>query len=154
MMSADASASAIALMSDPATHAQPSPSLAVDNVPLKVGDRLTGFYTCNQGKTAMVLIINQVAPVDDDSAEIEATFEFHYDGTKPGFTKSDGSARMVGKYEAKGRRLRLKGEEWIDQPSNYSLITLVGSLSKAGGYAGAVEGHGCTSFSAIPEKSP
>lgn len=164
MLSADASASSIALVTGEPIRPPNSASPAVD-APFKPGDRMTGFYTCNQGKTAMVLIFEEVAPTvasllaggtDDENAaatlDVEAVFEFHYDGTRPGFPKTDGSARMRGKYEPKTRRLRLKGEEWIDQPANYSLITLTGSINKSGQYSGTVEGYGCTTFSAIPER--
>jgi hypothetical protein len=93
----------------------------------------------------------------DDETDVEAVFEFHFDGKgRPGFVASDGAARMRGKYELKSRRLVLKGEEWIEQPQNYALITLAGTVSPGRGgvpatYAGAVEGSGCTSFQAHPE---
>lgn len=165
MLSADASASSIALVTGEPIRPPNGASPAAVDAPFKPGDRMTGFYTCNQGKTAMVLIFEEVAPTvasllvggtDDDNAavtlDVEAVFEFHYDGSRPGFTKTDGSARMRGKYEPKTRRLRLKGEEWIDQPANYSLITLTGSINKSGQYSGTVEGYGCTTFSAVPER--
>ena len=62
------------------------------------------------------------------------------------------SGELEGAEASLEQTLRLKGEEWIDQPANYSLITLTGSINKSGQYSGTVEGYGCTTFSAVPER--
>lgn len=151
MMSADASASAIALVADKSNG--PPPVSAALDLPFKPGDRWTGSYHCSQGRTDLVLVFEDVAPAEDGTVDVGVIFDFRYDGLgNAGFAASSGSARMRGKYEIKVRRLRLKGEEWIDQPASYKLVNLVGTVNKvSGGYTGTVEGPGCTSFSVMPE---
>jgi hypothetical protein len=160
MIEASASASALALVSE---RSSPPPYLDSSALPFKPGDRWVGTYTCRQGKTDMVLLFEDVgvgAARGDDETEIEVLFEFHFDGKgRAGFAASDGAARMRGKYELKSRRLVLRGEEWIEQPQNYALINLAGTVSSfrdgvPPSYAGSVEGAGCTSFQAHPEQPP
>ena len=105
----------------------------------------------------MVIVFADVrsegAPHEEENVEVDVVFEFRFDGNgKVGYGAAAGTARMRGKYDVKARRLRLKGEEWIDQPPNYALINLVGTVNaNTRTYAGAVEGPGCTSFTAGPE---
>jgi len=158
MIDANASASALALVRSPvpATQAKDAREL-----PFKPGDRWTGTYTCRQGPTEMAITFDEIggAGGDDGSTStihVEATFAFHFDGSST-YPASDGAARMRGTYDPKAKRLRLVGHEWIEQPQGYALINLVGLVTARGSgdnalsYAGAVEGPGCTSFSAHPE---
>jgi hypothetical protein len=152
MIPADASAAAIALVNDPARRTPAAPESA--ELPFKPGDRWLGYYQCNQGKTDLVLLFEEVEP-KDDGVDVEAVFEFHFDGNgNPGYAPSAGVARMRGTYDVKARRLRLKGEEWIEQPSNYKLASLAGVVNRLGTYSGTVEGPGCTTFSASSESAP
>ncbi|MDF2698224.1 MAG: hypothetical protein K0S65_6607 [Labilithrix sp.] len=158
MMEASASASALALVGE--RNSPPPVRDVAGELPFKPGDRWVGTYMCRQGKTDMVVLFEDVgvgAVRGDDETDVEAIFEFHFDGKgRAGFAASDGAARMRGKYELRSRRLVLKGEEWIEQPQNYALINLVGTVSPGRGgvptsYSGLVEGSGCTSFQAHPE---
>jgi hypothetical protein len=149
MTNSDASASEIALYAVPMTAQAGDPH----ELPIEVGDRFTGHYTCNQGKTDLVLIVEEVIKNDDEAAEVVVVFEFHFDGNgNPGFPKSEGASRLRGTYETKGRRLRLEGQEWITQPPGYQLVNLVGNIGKNGSYTGTVEGLNCTTFVAARER--
>jgi hypothetical protein len=148
MTSADASAAALAL-GRPAGAGSATVSVGAParELPIRVGDRWTGTYTCNQGNTELVLVVERVEAADS-GLQIEAIFEFHYLGNGGAYAAASGSARMRGSYDAATKRLRLDGDQWIDQPPNYRLVNLVGTLDKMGAYAGTVEGPGCTRFSA------
>lgn len=147
VISADASAAEIALIGleagAPIQASSPAPDL-----PFRMGDRLTGTYTCNQGKTNLTLVIEQV-----DGTEVDAVFEFSFagspvlaNGTRE-FDPAEGSFRMHGTYDAKTRALRLQRREWIEQPPRYSMVDLDGRFDRKGKYAGKVEGFGgCTTF--------
>ncbi len=156
MIDANASASALALAGRPDGVA---PEDASADLPFKPGDRWTGTYSCRQGPTEMILTFEDVGrrDGDDEPVRLEATFEFHFDGST-GYAPSDGAARMRGTYDPRTKRLRLVGQEWIEQPQNYALINLVGTITRRGSgrhalsYAGTVEGPGCTSFTARPEE--
>lgn len=138
MTGADASAASIALAAAP-LPARP------DDAPLRAGERWTGSYRCAQGKTELSILVEEVTRGDEENSyEIDAILEFHFDGGVKGFAPADGSARMHGKYD--GKQLRFKGVEWIDQPTNYQLVDFVGTL-RGSSYSGRVEGPGCTSFS-------
>ncbi|HVJ89569.1 MAG TPA: hypothetical protein VM580_07170 [Labilithrix sp.] len=157
MVSAESSAATIAL----ATRSQGAFSRPKD-LPFKSGDRLRGTYQCRQGRTEMTLTFDEVSrnPArsagDDDSVDVVALFEFHFDGNRrPGYPSVDGSSKMRGTYDVKSSRLRLTGEEWIDHPSNFALVNLVGLVDKTTGtYSGTVEGPGCSSFSARLDDQP
>jgi hypothetical protein len=127
------------------------------DLPFKPGDRWTGTYLCRQGESDMAIVFADVrsdgSSHDEENVDVDAVFEFRFDGNgKVGYAAAAGTARMRGKYDVKARRLRLKGEEWIDQPPNYALINLVGTVNATTRtYSGTVEGPGCTSFSAGAE---
>ena len=153
MMDANASASALAL----AGRAAPaSKNEDASDVPFHLGDRWSGTYTCRQGQTEMAIVFEDIARGDDGSVQVEATFEFRFAGSAT-YAASEGAARMSGKYEPASKRLRLVGEEWLEQPPGYALVNLVGTFgvrgtgSRALTYSGTVEGPGCTSFSAKPD---
>ena len=156
MMDATASASAIALGGRPA----PTKHEDAHDLPFRPGDRWTGTYTCRQGPTEMAIVFEDVSPAgggDDSSIDVEATLEFHFAGGSS-YGAADGAARMSGKYDPKSKRLRLVGEEWLEQPPSYALVNLTGTLSVRGAgsgkgslsYSGSVEGPGCTTFSVSP----
>jgi hypothetical protein len=156
VVSVDASSSAIALVRDQPADISPLDERPGEGAPFRVGERWVGQYNCLQGKTELVLIFEEVGGAPSaNSIPVAAIFEFHYDGANlsQGFAASDGAARMRGHFDPKSRRLVLNGEDWIDQPPNYRLINLVGIINKNGTYSGTVDGPGCTTFSAAPEKN-
>ena len=154
MMDAAASASALALVGKSAPSAQKGDAL---DLPFRPGDRWAGTYTCRQGQSEMAILFEDVdrGPTNDEPITVEATFEFHFAGSAS-YAAADGVARMSGTYDPKSKRLRLVGEEWLEQPPSYSLVNLTGTLSVRGSgshalyYTGTVEGPGCTSFTARP----
>ncbi|MBX3225245.1 MAG: hypothetical protein KF795_32370 [Labilithrix sp.] len=152
MVEADASAAAVALAVGASAHPAEGDAYGL---PFRPGDRWTGTYLCRQGSTHMTIAFEDVRRAsrsEDDSFEVDVIFEFRFDGDgRPGFAAAEGVARMRGSYDARSRRLRLKGDEWIEQPPGYALVDLVGSVSKTATYSGSVEGPGCSSFSARPE---
>lgn len=159
MMDANASASALALAGG--KQAAPIHSADAPELPFRPGDRWIGKYTCRQGMSEMSIVFEDVSRAsgggeDDGSFNVEATFEFHFAGSST-YAASNGAARMRGRYDPKAKRLRLVGEEWLEQPPSYALVNLAGSVTSRGSgnralvYSGTVEGPGCTSFSAHPE---
>ncbi|MBX3198765.1 MAG: hypothetical protein KF894_11565 [Labilithrix sp.] len=158
MVEADASSAAIARGGAPAPAVDPGDASVV---PFRAGERWVGSYVCRQGSTDMTIAFEEVrraARSKDDVFDVEAVLEFRFDGNGPlGHAAVEGAARMSGKYDAKTRRLRLVGEEWLEQPPGYALVNLVGAVSQAASpslpmtYVGTVEGPGCSSFSARPE---
>lgn len=157
MMDASASASALALVGG--KQAPPVSPADAPDLPFRPGDRWIGKYTCRQGMSEMSILFEDVSRAsgdDDGSFHVEATFEFHFAGSST-YAASTGAARMRGTYDPRSKRLRLVGEEWLDQPPSYALVNLAGSVTSRGSanralvYSGSVEGPGCTTFSAHPE---
>lgn len=148
MISVDASSAALALTNgegSPPTPASTGPS----KMPFRVGDKLVGQYTCSQGRTELTLTIDEVGRGEDE-IEVEATFEFHVNNSR---ASASGSFRTVGTYDARTRRMRLRGEEWLDQPPGYGFVGLNGVVNKTSTtYGGSVDGTGCTSFSTTLER--
>lgn len=142
-----------------ADGARPTPrSPRESSLPFESGDRWVGRYECLQGPTDLVILFEAVGHDDDDDddddnvIDVDAIFEFHFDGNgAPGFSAADGVSRMHGIYDRKTHALRLEGQAWIERPANYDLVTLTGTVN-AETYKGMVEGPGCTSFVAEPEK--
>lgn len=169
MVSADASTEAISLVQKPEAPAG-SDRVAI---PFAEGDRWVGHYNCAQGRTELALVFEHVGLVEvgvpprysekEDSrgekeepfVSVAVLFEFAFDGHgMTGFASATGTARMAGHYEPKSRRMILRGETWVDQPKNYNLVNLVGLINNSTKtYSGTVEGPGCTTFFASPEKT-
>lgn len=124
-----------------------------DELPLHRGARFAGTYVCAQGKTALTFVFDDVRSGVDEGIYLDVTFTFQFDGGSSGTTPADGSAHMKGTFDPKTRRLRLHAESWIEQPADYSLIDFSGAIDGAGVYSGRVEGHGCTTFTAAPDRS-
>ena len=137
--------------------ARPSPALPLakdgEDLPLHRGQRFTGTYVCAQGKTALTFVFDGVRAGTDEGVYLDVTFEFSYDGASSGTTAAEGSAHMKGTFDPKTHRLRLHAEEWIEQPPGYSLVDFSGTVARTGVYSGRVEGPGCTSFTASPDRS-
>jgi len=150
MLSVDASAAAIALVNDP--PASSSAALPPDkNLLVHVGDRFIGRYTCTQGPTDLTIRLESIGRGEGE-IEVEATIEFNYDGST-GHTAAEGSYHASGNFDPRTRRLQLRGDRWIDQPTNYSMVKFVGALSKRGDtYSGSVDTAGCSSFTTSVER--
>jgi len=154
VIGADASAAEIALIAGDGGGA-PVPVAATGDTPFRQGDRLTGEYTCNQGRTAATLIIESV-----ERNDLEAVFEFSFPGSpiQAGggreFDPAEGSFRMHGTWESRTRRLRFLHKDWINMPPRYQMIDLDGRVEKdrspATKYAGKIEAFkGCTTFELV-----
>jgi hypothetical protein len=102
----------------------------------------TGRYICNQGVTALNLVIQKTA----GTSAITATFSFGPPPENPEVPK--GSYVMRGSYDQKARRVVLKGDRWLDRPSGYEMVGLDGHVVIEGDkIAGRVpDMFGCTDF--------
>lgn len=99
-----------------------------------------GKYVCGQGVTSLRLSIAQ-----KPKGRIAATFRFGPLPENP--TVPVGSYKMEGSFDAKTRRIRLKGVEWIDATSGYLMVDLDGRLDAAGvRLSGEVPFPGCSWF--------
>lgn len=102
----------------------------------------TGRYICNQGVTALHLVIQNAAK----AGTITATFSFGPPPENPEVPK--GTYVMRGTYDQKARRVVLKGERWVKQPFGYIMVGLDGSVTVEGD---KIAGHipdmaGCSNF--------
>lgn len=102
----------------------------------------TGRYICNQGVTALHLIIQNA----DKPGAIVATFSFGPPPENPGVPK--GTYVMRGKYDRTAYRVTLEGQRWIKQPDGYVMVGLDGRMSADGDrIVGRVpDMDGCTNF--------
>jgi len=102
----------------------------------------TGRYICNQGITALHLIIQKAAK----PGAITATFNFGPAPENPGVPK--GSYVMRGSYDQKARRIVLKGDRWVSRPPGYEMVALDGRVVMEGDkIAGQIpDMFGCTEF--------
>ena len=99
-----------------------------------------GKYICTQGVTALKLSI-----AEGPKGRITATFRFGPLPENPEVPR--GLYAMEGSYEVKTRRLRLKGTQWIDASSGYSMVDLDGNMDAPGQrLSGKVPFPGCTRF--------
>lgn len=96
-----------------------------------------GEYQCSQGKTGLEL---EVGAPEGDS--VPAVFKFF---PLPGGAKAEsGSFRMRGTNTEQG--LVFRGEQWIEQPPNYSMVDLGVAAVDGGTMTGRVAGPGCGDF--------
>jgi hypothetical protein len=145
MIAADAEAPALVVGAPDAGH--PRAPRASD-APFGRGERFKGQYWCSQGRTELTLVIEDV-----DGEDVEALFEFSFPGSSTS-AAAEGSYRMRGTWEARGRTLKLKGEQWIDQPTGYIMVDLSGTVGSSGVISGRVSGAPqCTTFSVTPERA-
>ncbi|RYG34267.1 MAG: hypothetical protein EON93_08340 [Burkholderiales bacterium] len=102
----------------------------------------SGRYICNQGVTAVHLIIQSAGK----PGAITATFSFGPPPENPEVPK--GTYVMRGKYESGERRLWLQGQRWIKQPFGYVMVGLDGRMSPDGDkIVGRIpDMDGCTNF--------
>lgn len=102
----------------------------------------TGRYICNQGITALHLVIQRASK----PGVIIATFNF---GPAPeNRLVPKGAYTMHGNYDQKARRVTLTGDRWIKQPAGYVMVDLDGRVDAAvDKIAGMIPSMpGCSSF--------
>jgi hypothetical protein len=120
----------------PMAHADPKPAVGVAPV---VGE-WRGRYICGQGVTALHLRVTQ-----DAKGKIIASFNFGPAPENP--TVPKGAYAMAGVYDAKSRDVLFTAVEWINQPSGYGMVDLVGRMTADGSrLTGKVPFAGCTVF--------
>jgi hypothetical protein len=140
MIAAEASATG-----DAAAFGPPRPGASTG--PFERGDRFKGHYFCAQGRTELTLVFEET---DEDALNV--VFEFHFPGSTT-HPAADGSYRMHGAYDAKSRQLRLKGEQWIDRPTDYVMVDLAGTVNASGAINGTLTGAPqCTAFSVTRDR--
>lgn len=143
-MAADDGGTAVTFVTD----AAPEPERRSSDMPFTRGDVFHGFYYCAQGRTALVLTIEEA---DDEG--LEATFAFDFKGSSR-TAPTQGSFRMHGTWEAKTKHLDLKAERWIDQPNGWEMVDLAMTLQKTGALNGTVGGgtsSGCSTVQLTPD---
>lgn len=86
-----------------------------------------GWYYANQGQTGLTLTIN-----DDYSG----VFEFY---NMPGKSNAANGSYTVTVTKINGE-YRVDGDEWIERPSSYHFVYLIGTLNN-GVYSGTVDGN-------------
>jgi hypothetical protein len=142
MMSAEASASAIAL-ARPTRKDGTRSGLRAD-LPFSVGDRWTGSYDCSSGgKTELDLTFDELRPGEGpDEVEVDVLVELRS-------AAGPGRAALHGNYRAASRRLRLDVQEWLVPLPSSHLVDLAGTVQASGTYSGRAD-PGCGSFTAAP----
>lgn len=95
-----------------------------------------GSYTCNQGKTGLILVLAGA------NSDLIAAFSF--------YPLSEDSTSQLGKYIMKGTysggTLALKGDHWLKQPDGYQMVDLTSTSVTAKQITGTVEFSGCSTF--------
>lgn len=76
----------------------------------------TGTYVGGQGQTKARFVINRV------SKDGYATGKFYFSATPTNPKVPSGSYTIVGGYDKKTGKVTFAGEEWISQPSGYSML--------------------------------
>jgi hypothetical protein len=103
------------------TLAVPALVLQADSAVSPVGN-WHGTYTCAQGLTALDLSITA-----DDFSHVRATFHFNAVPSNRGVP--EGCFAMLGTFEPVSRHMRLAPDDWILQPTGYSMVGLDGHLN-------------------------
>lgn len=98
-------------------------------------EKYEGHYYCYQGKTSLVLSI------DNNTEPIGAVFDFKVTDS------IYGKFNMNGYYDNKNNKIYLFGKEWVIRPNNYFTVDLVGEFSQNKNLlSGRVIGTGCSTF--------
>jgi len=117
-------------------EAKPTPT----TVPSSLTGNWEGTYSCAQGLTNLNLSISQT-----NSSEISAVFKFSANRSNP--SVPSGSYRMIGTYDNKTNKITLRATDWINQPSGYVTVDLVGKVSQGNTkMSGDVLDSRCTTF--------
>jgi len=107
-----------------------------------------GSYTCRQGHTGLLLTVSE-----SKDLAFAGEFAFYPAADNPRVPK--GRYAITGNFNPQTFRIDIKGEHWIEQPTNYLMVDLHGVLSEDGSAIdGKVEFSGCTSFHLALEGAP
>ena len=99
-----------------------------------------GSYSCAQGRTGLVLTIGPA-----EGLGFTGEFYFYPLDRNPGVP--DGRFAIEGSWEPASRRVEIRGVAWIEQPTNYALVDLSGTLSADGRVIdGTVDHPSCMAF--------
>lgn len=93
---------------------------SISSIPLR--GTWTGTYVANQGQTKAVFVINSVSK-DGYAAGI-----LYFSGTPTNPKVPSGSYTVVGGYDKKTGKVSFTGDEWISQPSGYTMVDFYGYL--------------------------
>jgi hypothetical protein len=98
-----------------------------------------GTYICNQGPTRLQLTLSQ-----GTDGRITGVFRFSADPSNP--TVPTGAFTISGSLT--GSSLVLQGDDWIDRPGTYEMVSLTAQLSSENPdqIQGTIDGAGCTTF--------
>jgi len=111
--------------------------------PLKDKQTWSGYYTCGQGKTSLILKISSVLEIKNtDILKVEAIFDFNH-----GNGRAVGKYNLYGQYNPKNRTFLLNPGDWIQQPPGYVTVGMDGKISSNGKhYTGKILYSGCSEF--------
>jgi hypothetical protein len=99
-----------------------------------------GSYSCLQGHTGLLLTIE-----DSVGGVFSGEFAFFPLDDNPKVPK--GRFAIAGIFNSQSGAVAMKGVHWIEQPPNYLMVDLSGTLSDDGrSIDGKIEFSGCTSF--------
>jgi hypothetical protein len=97
-------------------------------------------YGCTQGLTGLTLVLTRVT-----ETELTATFYFY---AVPGnLDVPAGMFSMKGTYDPATRTVSLRQDRWIQNPADYLMVDLRGTVDAAGRtFTGQVDYPGCSDF--------
>ena len=119
--------------------------------PLPVGQRSNpnkrvgtweGTYICGQGNTALTLTVS-ASPAGSDLPRADVVFSFGPLPANPDVPR--GSYRMTVTTDPDDS-YRFNQKEWIDQPTGYTMVDLVGRLESPTELTGTVANSSCSTF--------
>jgi len=114
-------------------------------LPFSSGQKWKGSYTCDEGKTNLLLLIGQVNRKAEDSSSgpvypIVATFYFINGSIKGAFV-------MKGGFLENHNRAEFEPKMWLSHPKGYSMVGMSGEISQNGKkYTGMINHNGCQGF--------
>ena len=109
---------------------------STDSSTVSLSGAWRGSYTCNQGKTGLILALAGT------NSNLYAAFSFYPLAENP--TSQSGEYIMKGTYS--GGTLVLKGDHWIKQPDGYQMVDLHSTSVTAKQINGTVDFSGCSTF--------
>ena len=116
-----------------------SPLSAAESTATLLG-KWRGSYSCLQGHTGLLLTI-------EDAVGDVFTGEFAFFPLAENPKVPKGRFAVAGIFNSASGGVAVKGVYWIEQPNNYVMVDLSGTLSSDGrSIDGQVEFTGCTSF--------
>lgn len=99
-----------------------------------------GTYSCGQSSTNLNLKISQIT-----SSKIGAVFEFFANRNNPSIPS--GSFNMIGTFDSKTNKIKLRATNWINQPTGYVTVDLDGTVTQGNTkISGEVLDSACSTF--------